>query len=155
MVVAIISGQPHGLTRADISVHCGTKHDLHAVPVDVTVGHKMGIDKVWDVGVDVDVDVVVLGGSEVDVDVEVEVDLLVDVLVGVKFELEDVLEVLDDVLEDVDDGVDEVVESSSGNGGQVGMESEVVEALDTVIGVKVIGGSAAGNADTALCMSRS
>ena len=44
VVVATVGGQAHGLTSVDVSVHCGTKQDLHAVPVDVTVGHEMGYE---------------------------------------------------------------------------------------------------------------
>ena len=79
------------------------------------------------------------------------VDLVVAALVGAKIEVEDVLEfMVDDRLETVDGDADKAAVSSSVNGGQVGMEIEVVVSLGRVVGVKVIGGSAAGNTNAAL-----
>jgi hypothetical protein len=39
VLVARAAVHPHGLVRVSVVAHPGTKHVLHAVPVDVTTGH--------------------------------------------------------------------------------------------------------------------
>lgn len=39
MLVARAAVHPHGLVRVSVVAQPGTKHVLHAVPVDVTTGH--------------------------------------------------------------------------------------------------------------------
>ncbi len=80
VVVANAAAQPHGLVRTDVVVQAGTKHDLHAVPVDVTTGQltllQAFVDTDTDVVVTVAVAVVICFTVDVATEVRVEYAVL-------------------------------------------------------------------------------